>query len=174
MNIFLIGYRGCGKTAVGQKLSTLLKWPFIDTDAMLVKETGMSIADMVAASGWDAFRKKESEIIRSVSCLDRHVIATGGGAVLDPENVARIKKNGLIVWLTASSDTIRKRLLKDPGTDAFRPALSSMGTLDETEQVLARRRPVYEAAMDVSVCTDSRDILNICQRILEKVLSAED
>ena len=99
MNIVLIGYRCTGKSSIGELLSRRLKWGFVDTDELIEREAGLNIEDIVAKKGWDEFRRIEKEVVKKVSCFDSFVIATGGGVVLDPENVSRLQKNGWIIWL---------------------------------------------------------------------------
>ncbi|MCP4345081.1 MAG: shikimate kinase [Desulfobacterales bacterium] len=169
MNIFLIGYRCTGKTSAGRLLAKKLDWPFIDADSELVKENGTTISEMVASHGWDYFREKERDIIKKLAALDRHVIATGGGAVLNNENVKDMKKGGTIVWLKASSETIRQRILQDENTEDQRPALTSKGFADEIEGVLFNRNPIYKSAADFYIDTDSLSIADICSAITEGV-----
>jgi shikimate kinase len=173
MNIFLIGYRCTGKTSVGKLLAEKLGWDFADSDAEIVKTQGMSISEMVAKHGWDFFREKEREVIAQLSQADRHVVATGGGVVLNPENVRDMKANGLILWLKAMPEAIRKRIVSDEHTEALRPALTSKGFLGEIEDTLAARMPLYESAMDFFVDTDALSAEQIAESIVTK-LSAID
>ena len=99
MNIVLIGYRGTGKTAVGKALSRQLGWPFHDADIFLEKKMGRTISEMVAKNGWTFFRAREKETIRELSALQQSVIATGGGAVMDKDNVDCLANNGFFVLL---------------------------------------------------------------------------
>jgi shikimate kinase len=168
MNIFLIGYRCTGKTTVGKALAQRLQRCFIDADEELTKENNISIADMVAQHGWDYFRQREREVIRRLSNFDNHVIATGGGAILNPENIRDMKKSGFVVWLTASPETIRYRIVKDKITDTQRPALTDKGLLEEIGEMLAIRNPLYETAMDMRVETDSLDADSICDAVIKK------
>lgn len=158
MNIFLIGFRCTGKSSVGKALAQRLAYPFKDADEELVRENGVSITEMVAQHGWQFFREKERSVIRSLSMLDNHVIATGGGAVLNPDNIADMKCNGFVIWLKAKSDTIRQRILQDKITDEQRPALTEKGLIAEIEETLAVRNPLYEQASDICVDTDDLDI----------------
>jgi len=171
MNIFLIGYRCTGKTSVGKALAQKLNRPFADADEELVRENSMSIADMVVQHGWDYFRQRERAVIRRLSSLDNYVIATGGGAVLNPENITDMKKSGFAVWLKATAKSIKYRILLDKVTETQRPALTDKGLLEEIEEVLAIRNPLYETAMDMSVETDNPDVNGICDVILKKLVS---
>jgi len=93
MNIFLIGYRCTGKTFVGISLAKRLKLSFFDADSELVKEQGMNISEIVNRQGWDVFREMEKAVIKRVCSFDDYVVATGGGAVLDIENVRHMKES---------------------------------------------------------------------------------
>ena len=108
--IFLIGYRCTGKSSVGKLLSAKLGWTFIDTDSLLVSENGVSIKKIVAIHGWNTVRKMEHAIVNQVCILDRRVVATGGGVVLNDANVNLMKKNGRTVWLKALPETIKSSI----------------------------------------------------------------
>jgi shikimate kinase len=169
MNIFLIGYRCSGKTSVGKFIANSLGWSFIDTDEELVKERGLSITEFVSKQGWDAFRQMEKTIIKQVSDLDDHVVATGGGAVVDIENVKHMKRNGILVWLKADSEAVKKRMLQDNSSGDFRPALTSKEAVDEIGKMLSIRNPYYEKAMDFAVDTNFIDVDEICEVILKNL-----
>jgi shikimate kinase len=169
MNIYLIGYRCTGKTSVGRTLAAKLGWPFIDTDSEIVKEQGTSISDRVHKQGWEAFREKEREVVRRVCTLDRHVVATGGGVVLDNENIEQMKKTGVLVWLKASPKNIEERMLKDRHTGDFRPALTSKGLTLEIEETLRRRYSYYEKAGNLSIDTDDISVEDMCSILADKL-----
>lgn len=169
MNIFLTGYRCTGKTSVGRSLAAAIEWTFIDTDSELVKEQGLSISDIVSQHGWDAFRKMERDVIKRVCRLKDSVVATGGGVVLDKENVSQMKQNGMIVWLKATPGTISKRMLGDKRTRHFRPALTAKGLDEEIEETLTSRAPYYEKAMDFFVDTDNKGVEEVGRIILKRL-----
>ena len=121
MNIFLIGYRCSGKTAVGRILGRQTGRLFVDTDDEVVKKSSSSIKDIVDNEGWDSFRQKEREVIQEVCRRDHQVVATGGGVVMDVENVTDMKKTGRLIWLRAKADTIRNRMLADKRTGKLDP-----------------------------------------------------
>ncbi len=170
-NVFLIGYRCTGKSSVGKLLAAKLGWPFIDTDSLLVSESGISIKEIVEKHGWDTFRKMEHAIVNQVCILDRRVVATGGGVVLAEANVNLMKKNGKIVWLKALSETIESRMMLDQDTAAFRPSLTSKDSISEIEETLLERDPLYRQAMDFYVKTDERRVDEICDEIVERLTS---
>jgi len=169
MNIFLIGYRCTGKTTVGRSLAKRLERLFIDTDLELVKEQGENISGIVSNRGWSAFREIENRVIQYVCERDNQVVATGGGAVLDEDNVKRMKDSGVLVWLRADIKTIEKRIIEDNTTQDFRPALTSKGSVEEIQETLLVRNPYYERAMDFSVDTDFMDIDSVCDTIIQKL-----
>jgi len=169
MNIFLIGYRCTGKTSVGKNLARIIGWQFIDADAKLVKDYGMSIKEIVARLGWDAFRAMECNIIKKICFLDQHIVATGGGAVLNSDNVKNMKSKGPLIWLRATPETIEKRIVADENTEELRPALTSKGLTEEINEVLLNRNPAYENTMDFYIDTDRLDINEISQAIIKKI-----
>jgi shikimate kinase len=169
MNIFLIGYRCAGKTTVGRSLAKRLERLFFDTDLELVKEQGMNISEIVSKKGWKAFRDTEKRVIQCTCGRDNQVVATGGGVVLDEENVKRMKDSGVLVWLRADIKTIEKRIIEDNATQDFRPALTSKGSVEEIQETLLVRNPFYERAMDFFVDTDFMDIEAVCDAIIQKI-----
>jgi len=169
MNIFLIGYRCTGKTSVGRSLAKSLGRPFLDADSELVKEQNLNISEIVRKQGWDAFREIESDIIKRVCALDDHVVATGGGAVLNDKNVKHMKRSGKLVWLKATPETIKKRILQDKNTEDFRPPLTSRGSFEEIHETLLNRNPFYEKAMNFDVDTDGIGIDEVCHAIIKKL-----
>ena len=169
MNIFLIGYRCTGKTTVGRSLAKRLERLFFDTDLELVKERGMKISEIVSKKGWTAFRDIEKQVIQRACESDNQVVATGGGAVLDEDNVKRMKDSGVLVWLRADIKTIEKRIIEDNTTQNFRPALTSKGSVEEIQETLLLRKPYYERAMDFFVDTDFMDIEAVCDTIVQKL-----
>ena len=167
MNIFLTGYRCTGKTSIGKSLAEKLGWSFIDADVRLVETYGTSIAEIVSKEGWDSFRDKEKAVTIELCRLDKHVLAMGGGVILKKENVEHMKKSGVVTWLKATPETIKNRIVKDQTTEAYRPSLTSKGLLEEIEEVLEERTPLYESAMDFSIDTDTSDIDSLCSKIIQ-------
>jgi shikimate kinase len=168
-NLFLIGYRCTGKSSVGKLLSAKLGWPFIDTDSLVVSENGMSIREIVLSRGWEVFRRLEHTALQQVCTIDRRVVATGGGIVLDADNVELMKKSGKIIWLRASPKTIRVRMVQDQASAALRPALTSTDSISEIEETLTQRAPLYQHAMEFSVDTDNVRLDAIVDFIIENL-----
>lgn len=163
MNLVLIGYRGTGKSTVAKRLATRLGWKAISTDAQLVEKAQRSIPDIIASDGWDHFRNLETEVCLALKDQDRMVIDTGGGLILRPENVAALKPNGLVFWLTATVTTITRRI----SDDTQRPALIAGKTfVEEIQEVLSERTPKYQAAADHTIATDDLSPKAIVSHIL--------
>jgi shikimate kinase len=168
-NLVLIGYRATGKTSVGARLAEILGRPFVDLDQALVQEAGRPIVDIVAQGGWAEFRRLEKELVARFRHTQGHVLATGGGVVLDPDNVAALQENGIIIWLTAAPDTIQARLAQDLPQKANRPSLTGSDTIREVAEVLAARQPLYEAAAQITVDTTRQDIAQVVESVLAAI-----
>ena len=163
MNIVLIGYRGTGKSTVGRLLAARLGRELVSTDAEIVKRVQCTIPELVAQQGWDYFRDLESDICQELSSRDHLIIDTGGGAILRPQNIEAFKKNGTAFWLTASVETIVKRI----GSDNQRPSLTrTKSFVDEIQDVLQERMPKYQAAADHVIATDNRSINQLVETVL--------
>ncbi|MCQ8893887.1 MAG: shikimate dehydrogenase [Methanolinea sp.] len=150
MKVVLTGFRGTGKTATGRILARLGGVPFYDTDAMVEEQAKASIREIFSVEGEEGFRKRESEVIANLPegpC----VIATGGGAVLLPENVETLRRGRTVFLLQADPLTIEKRI-----QDSTRPPLTPMGLRAEIRHLLALRRDSYLSAADVCVDTSAR------------------
>lgn len=152
MNIVLIGMRGSGKTAVGRILAQRLGRELIEMDKLIVDKAGLSISKIVAKHGWEGFRDLEEEITAEVARRDNIVIATGGGVVVREQNVTKLKQNGIVVWLTASVDTLLNRI----GEDDSRPLLVGKNQREDIEITLAERQPLYQKAADITIDTENR------------------
>ena len=166
MNIILIGYRGTGKTAVGRALSKRLGRPFFDADTYLEEKLGRTISDMVAAEGWPFFRAREKEIISEISAMENCVIATGGGAVMDKDNVACLGKKGSFVFLKADIDTMIQRIKRDEASPEQRPQLLDCDLYEETQRLINQRMPTYEEVADFSVDTTQLAIDEVVEKIV--------
>jgi shikimate kinase len=167
VHVILIGYRGTGKSAVGKRLADKLQMPFYDTDELVERGAGRSIRDMVAEKGWAYFRKRESEIVRKLAVLQRGVVATGGGAVMDEGNCDILKKHGLLIWLRADVMTMVERMRDDATSKERRPPFLHDDTFRETEDVLKQRIPVYRGLADFSLDTKGKNIDEIVNAVCE-------
>ena len=146
-NIYLIGMRASGKTTVGRALAQALGCACVDTDALVVEAAGRTIDAIVAAEGWDGFRRLESEALARAAGLPGKVVATGGGIVLSQANRDLMYRTGVSFYLAADAALLVARLARDPGA-AQRPALTPLGLHDEVAAVMTEREPLYMASMD--------------------------
>jgi shikimate kinase len=169
MNLFLIGYRCSGKTTIGKSIAETIDRPFVDADTMLVSDCGKPIKDIVDTEGWDAFRRMERSTLAQICNKDRQVVATGGGVVLDADNVAAMQASGVVIWLSATAETIQKRMQQDKSTGDFRPALTDKGRMAEIEGMLLERNPYYESACDFSIQTDDTAVDEISAIIIQRI-----
>lgn len=163
--VFLIGYRGTGKTATAERLAQRLGWDWHDADAVLEQSQGRTIRQIFAEEGEGAFRDAESRILGELSQLDRHVIATGGGVVLRSENRANLKR-GRVVWLTAEPAILWQRMLGDHATAERRPNLAQ-GGLAEIEEMLRLRTPWYAECADFRIDTGTQPPDKVADAIAE-------
>ena len=164
--IILIGYRCTGKTSIGKRLAGRLGVPFIDTDRLVEAATGKTIKALIETHGWVFFREKEREAIVTLTSQGKSVIATGGGAVMDKDNAAILKKEGLVIWLVADEDTILERMLADAATAEQRPPFSTDDSVKETRDILTIRTPFYSRLADFSVDTGQSGIDESVGKIL--------
>ena len=159
------GVRCTGKTTVGRRLAERLGVPFTDTDELIEQQTGRLISRIVAEKGWPAFRAAETAVIRELTGTDRSVIALGGGAVCDPENVELLKTNGVFVWLFARPEAIAARMGKDAADGAERPSLTGAPSVDEIRAVMAEREPLYRRLADIAVDTTEIEADRVAEAI---------
>ncbi len=171
MNIVLIGYRACGKTAVGRLLSERLDWPFLDTDVLIEQRCGMTIRDIFADRAEEAFREMERRVIAEVAQLDKHILSTGGGAVLNEDNARALKQRGLLIWLTASPETIWQRILADRPRLASRPDFDRARGFHDIQSTIEQREPSYRRWADLIIDTDERSPDRIAEEIFMLVES---
>ena len=151
MNIILIGYRGTGKSVVGELLAQKLNRETISMDAEIVKKAGMSIPEFVEQNGWPEFRDLETEVARELAERDNIIVDCGGGVIERPENIPALRTNGVIFWLQASVDVIVGRI----ADSSERPALVEGKTFtEEVEEVLERRIPLYSESAQHTINTD--------------------
>lgn len=154
MKIFLIGYRCTGKSTIGKILAARLYYDFFDIDQIIEQETGSTISNLVDTHGWNYFRQIEKENLLNTVKIEDSVISTGGGIITDPENLIFLNKNGYTIWLDADIKTILSRLNSDPSTQFSRPSLTPKNLIEETEELLNTRRPLYEKTAHLKIKTD--------------------
>jgi len=164
MNIVLIGYRGTGKSIVGEIVAERLGRECVSMDAEIVDRAGMLVPVIVEKEGWSGFRDRETRVARDLAGRDNIVIDCGGGVIERPENMEALGANGRIFWLKASAAVIVGRIQDD----TQRPALVEGRTFtDEVTEVLERRTPMYRNASDWEIETDGLTPEEVAGRILE-------
>jgi len=164
--IFLIGYRGTGKTTVGCLLARRLGRESIDADDEIERRAGKSIAAIFADDGEAVFRDQEAAVVADLCRRTQLVVAPGGGAVLREATCDAMRAAGPVVWLTASVDTIAARLAADATTGDRRPQLTAAGGRAEIEAVLAERTPIYRACATFVVDTEGKSPADVADEII--------
>ena len=160
---------GAGKTAIGKELARLLKLDFLDADQELERRTGADIPLIFEKEGEAGFRRREREIIQELTQRDSLVLATGGGAVLDPANREALSR-GFVIYLKATIEAQAART----GKNRNRPLLQSTDPKARLEELFAVRAPLYEGLARLTVDTDSGQVKKIAERIVEALGSQED
>ena len=161
-NIILIGYMGSGKSTVGRKAAKAVEYNFLDTDALIEKEEGMTISGLFEEKGEPYFREKETETIRRLLAEPKgNIIATGGGLPMKEGNAELLKELGTVIYLKAETDTLVARL----SGDTARPLLQNGDLREKIETMLAIRGPVYEQCADVVLQTDNMSFYEIICKI---------
>ena len=146
-NIILIGFSGTGKTLVGREVARLLGLEFVDMDAQIEGRAGKPIRRIFEEDGEPAFRTMEKLVLQDVCSGHSKVVATGGGAVVDPENRELMLRRGLVICLDALPETINHRLTSDTGDSLdARPLLSGTEPLERVKDLKARRQAHYSVA----------------------------
>jgi shikimate kinase len=164
-NIVLTGFMCTGKSEVGRRLAKRLGRPFVDTDQLIEQRADKTVAAIFRDDGEPEFRAFEREAVAAAAADEDTVIAVGGGAILDPTNVERLRARGIIVCLSANTDTILRRV----GDVSRRPLLAGGDPRGTVERLLAERGPAYERAADVTVDTSDRKVGEVVERVHEEI-----
>lgn len=144
-NIILIGFMGCGKSSIGRRLANRLGYRFLDSDELISSRAGHSITELFASEGEEGFRKRETEELCGLAGSSGIVLATGGGAVLNPVNREILKELGLVIWLHADPETLFERATRS----RKRPLLEVENPRGTFNALLESRLPIYDAAADI-------------------------
>ncbi len=164
----LMGFMGTGKSEVGRRLAQRLGRSFVDTDQTIEERAGKRVAAIFADEGEAAFRRLECEAVADAASRGGAIIAVGGGAVLDPENVRRLREAGVLVHLTARPEVIERRV----GRSGSRPLLRD-DPHATVRRLLAERGPAYAAAADVAVDTSERNVEEVVEEIQQALARSE-
>lgn len=162
-HLFLIGFMGVGKTSTSRALSHQLGVREIDTDAMIVEQEGMPISDIFQKKGEEGFRQIETALLDQIAQMPPCIVSCGGGMVLREENVAKMKKQGKILCLSAKPETIYEHV-KD---STHRPLLNGNMKVEFIAEMMAQREPHYRAAADLEVVTDGLAPWQVAEKITE-------
>jgi len=168
-SIFLVGPMGSGKTAVGRRLARLVGFRFLDSDAEIESRTGVDIPYIFEKEGEAGFRVRERDIIDDLTREPGIVLATGGGAILLPENRERLAARGHVVYLETSVGQQVERTKH--GT--HRPLLDTADPRTRLAELMQVREPLYRAVATVTVPTDRRKVLAVAEEIVERLSALE-
>ena len=158
----IIGFMGTGKTAVGMKLAEKLEYRFVDTDRWIEKEMSKTIPEIFGQEGEPYFRDLEERVVQEASGLTGAVISTGGGVVVRPENIRRLKAGAFMVSLKATPEVIYERIRKE----GPRPLLQAEDPLDAIRQLLRTREESYSRA-DLILDTSTLDVDRVVEKIID-------
>ena len=164
-NIFLIGFMGVGKSTVSDYLSKILASPQVEMDQVIVNKEHMSINKIFEEYGEEYFRNCETNLLIELQKKNNQIVSCGGGVAMREINVREMKKNGRVVLLTASPETILERV-KDSDE---RPLLRGRKNTEYISELMEIRRPKYRAAADIIVDTDHKNVEEIAEEIVGKL-----
>ena len=155
--VYLVGFMGCGKSAVGRRLSFALKLPFYDMDKEIVRQTGKSIPEIFEEHGEEYFRALETEFLQNFK-NDNCIISTGGGVAMSETNRKIMRETGLVLFLDAPFKEIWRRIHRDPNRPIIRKAKR-----EDIEALFNSRYKNYKAAAHISIRTEYRTLRQITQ-----------
>lgn len=164
-NLFLVGPMGAGKSAVGRQLAKMLHLEFVDSDEEIEKRTGVDIAFIFEKEGESGFREREAKVIDELTQLEGVVLATGGGAILDPNSRSHLGGRGCVVYL----HTTVKQQLERTRRGRERPLLENRSRRQVLEELMAVREPLYREIADLVIDTDGRRVQAVAREIHESL-----
>ncbi|TEA76853.1 shikimate kinase [Allopusillimonas ginsengisoli] len=160
--VFLVGMMGAGKTTIGRHLARLLGREFVDLDHELEARCGVRVSLIFDIEGEEGFRKREASLLEECTRRRNIVLATGGGAVLAPENRRYLAERGLVLYLRATADELYRRVSRDRG----RPLLQTANPQERLRDLLAQREPLYESVAHLTIDTGSAPVANLARGLL--------
>ncbi|MDH5471403.1 MAG: shikimate kinase AroK [Gammaproteobacteria bacterium] len=166
-NIFLIGPMGAGKTTMGRQLARKLHFQFYDSDHVIEERTGADIPLIFEKEGEDGFRKREQQVIDELTQMDNIVLATGGGAILLPENRQNLKNRGTVIYLHSHIEHLIERTRHDKN----RPLLQTNDPEAKLRELMKIREPLYKETADIIINTGKKSIRSVISAILDKLQS---
>ena len=162
-HIYLVGMMGAGKTTLGKSLARRLHLRFVDTDRLLVERTGVPVATIFEVEGEAGFRRREAGLLAELASEETSVVATGGGAILDPENRRSMREHGTVVYLRARVEHLWERTRHD----THRPLLATPDPRGTLERLLEARDPLYREAAHLVVDTGHQTAATLVERVVE-------
>jgi len=162
-NIVLTGFMGAGKNVIGKKLAKELGLKFINTDDIIEKKEGITVSKIFEKFGEKHFRKLEKKVVKKIAQGKNQVISTGGGVVLNRENISNLRKNGVIICLWASAEMIRERTKKE----THRPLLEGVNRERRIKELLDSRKPFYKKSADYIIDTSHLSVKEVVEKILK-------
>ena len=167
-SVFLIGPMGSGKSAVGRQLSRVLQLPFHDSDSEIERRTGVDIPFIFEKEGEAGFRQREREALEALTALEGIVLATGGGAVLLPENRRLLSQRGCVVYLQTSVAQQAERVRHGRN----RPLLADGDPATRLGDLMGTRAPLYSEVADIVVSTNGRRVNSVAEQVLRELAAA--
>jgi shikimate kinase len=164
-SLFLTGPMGAGKSTIGRQLSKRLNKEFHDSDHEIEARTGVDIPLIFELEGEAGFRKREQTIIEELTRIPDIILATGGGAILDPENRRNLSTRGRVIYLHASVNQQLKRTRRDRN----RPLLQTADPRAKLEELMAIRDPLYREIADVIIETDGKRVRDVVRQIIQQL-----
>ena len=161
---------GAGKTSISEYLKTLFAMDVIEMDQIIAEREGMSIPDIFEVHGEQYFRDLETNLLIEMQSRKNVVISCGGGTPLRECNVVEMKKNGRVVLLTASPETILDRV-KDSHD---RPVIENNKNVPFIADLMEKRRAKYEAAADIIINTDGKSLIEVCEELVQQLLAMDE
>ncbi len=165
--VVLVGFMGAGKTVVGKTVARMTGSSFVDLDALIEVDAGMSVSEIFRTVGESGFREIERRLVREAVSVPGRVIATGGGAFMDPDNRSLLKKYAPVVHLDVAPETVIRRL----GKDDRRPLLRGEDREEKVRDLMALRGTVYEEA-DITISTDRKNVAEIAALVHQLAVRA--
>lgn len=152
---------GTGKSTIARQLSKQLDMPFFEMDEMIVQKEGMEISDIFKEKGEDYFRNVETTLLKNLLQKERGILSCGGGIVLRDENIQAMKNHGTVILLTATPETILKRVKHNQS----RPVLNGKKNINDITKLMKERESRYQMAADITISTDDKSLSQICEEI---------
>jgi len=161
-SVVLVGMMGAGKSSIGRRLAGRMEIPFVDADIEIEKAAGMSIAEIFSAHGEAYFRAGEARVIVRLLDGGPQVLATGGGAFMNPETRAAIRAKGISVWLRATLEVLNRRIKRR----GDRPLLKDTDPVETLKRLIEQRYPVY---VEADLTVESREVPH--ETIVDEILA---